>query len=193
MRQKEDYNLIKGLSNGFCHTWECGHSKERVREFKKVYKEHVDNDLFIRDIQNAPRDARYKIDHYYRKDVTEQHTLKFPYIDFFLKVLDYMEIDETFNWTEQLVNNKSEYSKKDITIGYGDYNFEMYDKSIRVFQGYYIKYKGELNHLKFSSSPKLVDYTNKFWKKYEGKVQYYKDIHDLLHNLSYFMTYMDIK
>lgn len=192
MRQEKDYDLIKGLSNGFCHTWECGNSQVRVAQFKKVYKEHVDNDLFIRDIQNAPRDARYKIDHYYRKDVTEQHTLQFPYIGFFLKVLDYMEIDETFNWTEQLVNNKSEYSKGDITIGYGDYDFEMYDKSTRVLQSYYIKYKGELNTLMFSSSPKLVDYTDKFYKKYEGKVQYYNDLHDLLHNLSYLMTYKNI-
>ena len=94
MRREEDYDLIKGLSNGFCHTWECGNSRERTNQFKKVYKEHVDKGLFIRDIQNAPRDARYKIDHYYREDVAEKHTLQFPYIAFFLKVLDYMEIDE---------------------------------------------------------------------------------------------------
>lgn len=192
MREKKDYDLIKGLSNGFCHTWECGNSQERVRQFKNTYKEHVDNDKFIRDIQNAPRDARYKIDHYYRKDVTEQHTLKFPMLNFFLEVLDYMEIDETFNWSEELVNNKSEYSKGDITIGYGDYDIQIYDKSTRVLQGYYIKYKGELNTLKFDSSGYLVDYTDEFWKKYEGQPEYYRDLHSFLHALSDLITYKNI-
>ena len=186
---------IKGLISGFFHTWECGNSAHRTKVFNKEYKEHVNKGLFIRDIQCAPRDARYRIDHYYRKDTTEKDSLAYPNLAFHTKVLKYMNIDESFFWKSELVDTKSEYNYCDFTIGYKEFtNKEVYpiSNTLRdnlIFRGFYFKYKGDINTLRFNYSPVIVDYTDKFWKEYKDKILVYNDIDTLLHNIRYFMLY----
>ena len=173
-------DLIKGLKNGFFHTWETGNSAHRISVFKRDFKQYVDGGKFIRDIQNAPRDARYKIDHYYREDTNESDTVPFPNLMFHEKLLNFLEIDETFNWRKKLKNNKSEYTCGDFTIGYG-------------VEKYYFKYKGTINTLMFMSRPEIVDYSDSFWSRYKDKQVFYDSVKDLLHNLRYFIEYNGIK
>lgn len=187
-------NLIKGLESGFCHTWVTGDSKWRTSAFNKEYKAHVDAGKFIRDIQYAPRDARYRIDHYYSSETTEADSVPFPYIDFFYEILYILNIDETFSWKKNLRDNKSEYTFGDFTIGFGDYTIEsyFYDGKDLHSSGYYFKYKGEHNTLMFNYRPELVDYSNSLYAKYKDKPQYYDKVSDLLHNMCYFIRYYEI-
>jgi len=177
-------DLIKGLENGFCHTWVEGLSKRRNDVFKKEFKQYVDADKFIRDIQDAPRDARYKIDHYYK--TTERDTVKYPYINSILHVLKILNIDETFNWKIMLKDNKTEYTHDDFTIGYCDYKHHKFENT---FSGYYFKYKGKINTLKFVGSSELVNYNDPFWAEYKDKEQYYNSVSDLLYQIKYFLEY----
>lgn len=179
-------DLIKGLENGFCHTWVCGNSKQRTSIFNQKFKKYVDEGSIIRDIQNAPRDARYKIDHYYCCETTENDTVKYPYIDFHVEVLKFLNIDETFNWKKELKEVMGEYSHNNFTIGFGKYNNNK-------LSGYYFKYKGEINKLIFLSSPKVVDYSNEFWSKHKDVEQYYNNVSTLLHNIRYFIKYKGIE
>ncbi len=190
-------DLIKGLESGFFHTWETGVSAYRIKIFKKEYKEHVDAGKFIRDIQNAPRDARYKIDHYYNPDTTENDSIPYPYLNFHADLLKYMNIDESFNWKKELKDSCSEYTYNDISIGYDYFDppqCQFSTKKANKLGRYYFKYKGEINKLDFTSSPKiaLVDYTKKIWSDNEGEIVWYKDVHTLLHNLRYFLVYKNI-
>jgi hypothetical protein len=182
-------DVIKGLENGFFHTWETGSSKHRTEVFKEFFKEHVDAGKFIRDIQSAPRDARYKIDHYYNENTSEENTIPFPYLNFFLKVISVLDIDETFNWKKRLIDEKEEYTNGDFTIGFGPIKHIDYTGKKFKLDEYYFKYKGEINTLNFQSSPELMDYSDPFWKRYEGLETGYASIGDLLHNLSYFLQH----
>jgi hypothetical protein len=185
-------DLINGLENGFCHTWVTGNSKERNDVFKNRFKQYVDEGKFIRDIQSAPRDARYKIDYYLNAETSENDTVPYPFIGFHLDVLKFLNIDESFNWKNVLKDRKSEYTHNDFTLGYGDYSYQIYGGNETIYSAYYFKHNDKINTLKFSHSPKLVDYSDKFWAKYKDKEQYYDSISDLLHNIKYYIKYNGI-
>ena len=177
MNKERKFDLIKGLENGFCHTWETGSSGYRNRMFKEKYKESVKSGKVIRDIQVAPRDARYRIDHYYNPSTSEKDTIQYPYIHGFFKILGILNIDETFNWKQRLILNREEYTSKDFTIGY------------RKAVGYYFKHKGEYNRLDFKHRPELVDYTHRLYSSQKDMVTYYESVDNLLHNMQYFITH----
>lgn len=183
------------LESGFGYTWQCGNSAERIEVFKKEFKKHVDAGKFIRDIQNAPRDARYKIDHYYKEGILLDDLIPLPYSSVYKDVLNFLNIDKTFNWTEKLKNNKGYHKHGDFTIGYDEFPIGLiYPNGGKDTCGqYYFKYKGEINKLDFMSSPTLVDYTSSFWSKYRDMLATYNSVHDLIHNLNYFIIYKNIK
>ncbi len=188
-------DLIKGLASGFFHTWECGDSAHRTKVFKNSYKEYVDKGMFIRDIQDAPRDARYKIDHYYREDTKEVYTVAYPYLGFFEEVLEKLNIDESFDWKKVLVDLKGEYSYGDFAIGFKDFDSkEIYPNvlSNRTLSVFYFKYKGEVNCLDFRCSKEVVNYSDNFYKERKDRPSVYHEVDNLLHNIGYFMQYKNL-
>ena len=152
--------------------------------------------MFIRDIQNAPRDARYKIDHYYKEGTKEDYTISYPYLNFHVEVIELLNLDETFNWKERLVDTQGEYTFGDFTIGYRGFTIEeMYGSapfSNHTVYQFYFKYKGELNKLNFKHNPELVDYNSEFWKTRKNQPATYNDVDTLLHNIRYFIQYKKI-
>lgn len=189
-------DLIKGLENGFFHTYIEGDSRYRTKVFNDSFKEHVDKGKFIRDIQPAPRDARYKIDFYYKESYSESDSIPYPSLkyweEFYNRIFKLLNIDETFNFTERLKNNKSEHTNGDFTIGYGDFNFTTFDDRIVQYSNYYFKYKGVVNTLDFKFKPELVDYSDSFWEKYKNEPTTYNGVEKLIHNIGYFIDYHQI-
>lgn len=193
------FNKLKGLQNGFFHTWQCGNYTERNLVYNQSYKDSVTEGKFNRFITNAPRDARYKIDYYYNNDTKPEYTVPYPYLNFHGKLLTYLGIDETFNWKERLVDNKEECTFGDFTIGYGSFDSKLttsdishyFDKEFEVTQ-FYFKYKGDINTLLFNYAPQLVDYSNEFWSNRKNKIVTYSDVATLLHNMGYFILYNKI-
>lgn len=176
-------DLIEGLKCGFFHILIEGNYKERLEVYNTKYKEYVEKGYFNREITNAPRDHRYKIDLYAKENYSKEDTLCYNNFGFFDETLKFIGVDETFNWFEKLKKNSTEYDLGDFTLGYGKINF----CRDLISSGYYFKYKGEYNKLKFSSSPKIVDYTESFWRDYENKVGSYKTIDELIHNIGFFI------
>lgn len=189
------YNENKGLENGFFHTWQCGGSAERIKVFKTYYKSDVDAGKFNRFITNAPRDARYKIDYYYNSNTKPEYTVPYPNLDFHGKILKYLNLDETFNWKERLVDVQGEYTFNDFTLGYKEFDYPANEYISDPYKRpyFYFKYKGVYNTLKFSHSPRLVDYSDPFWAKYKGEIDKYDNVSTLLHNIEYFIIYNKIK
>lgn len=186
--------LIEGLTSGLFCMHVCGDARYRKEIYKTTYKEFVDKGLFIHSIEPAPRDARYKIDWYFKEGVNHDNdTLDYDSINFFTTQLKFLGIDTSFNPTEQLRNNPLvDYScNNDITIGYGKVKGSgkggFYPK--KHLEGYYFKYKGEINTLDFKSSGNIVDYNEDFWARYKDVPKVYRKFDLLMHNIGYFITY----
>jgi hypothetical protein len=169
-------DLIKGLQNGFFHTWVTGDYYKRISTFNNQFKKYVESGDFKRDVQFAPRDFRYKIDHYYK--TSEEDTVPYPYLEFHFGVLKILNIDETFNWKEYLKDNRLEYVNGDFTIGFGEYEYEYSQGQKRILSGYYYKYQGIITSKEHLKNPN---------KNNNGLGFHFGNIDKLLHDIGSFM------
>lgn len=166
-KQSRSFNEIKGLTSGLFCIHVCGNYKYRNDVYIKYYKEYVEQGLFIRSIENAPRDSRYKIDWYFKDGVEHStETLDYEYIKYYKHTLIFLGIDECFSPSE-LKKYKNHKCDNEFELCYGIIDCP---NDVKM-ECYYFKYKGEPNTLIFNYKPELVNYNTPFWGKYKGYIR----------------------
>ena len=174
-------NKIKGLTSGLFCDGICGDYKYRNKVYNTYYKEYVEQGLFIRSIESAPRDSRYKIDWYFKEGVNHStETLDYEHIGYHTQTLNFLGIDESFSPFE-LKKYKNHKCNNEFELCYGD--VEYYDtfwKKPQKIEQYYFKYKGKANKIRFKYGNGIV---------YEDNVVSYDNFERIFYEISYFIKY----